>query len=501
MSGYLLRFKHKGIIGEFLFPANTDKAIVLLDGLPSTPYKKELIFSLGSLGYAVFYPKYKGTWESKGKLFDNSLVLETVELLDWIKNTKEFTELYGFTKIKNTLKSINVIGASFGGSLALECVQSQNIDNIIAMSPPINYKTFGKTTGEQDLSNLIKFLKRSYGKAYQFSNSGVDKFLSGELINPSSIIRKKYKGRRILIVQTMDDPVVKYNPVETFAKKNNIEFFLLKEGGHLSLTSISKPLLNNMVLWLQDQTLDKTLKLITDEIKENFGNRLISILIYGSNIHKMAYGNGNLTNDVDMVIIFDKSESEDLDILATIFKKYPCDIQLQLLYKKTDFPIDSNLYSINTHGPFFISRLKNAKAIYGPNPFENLKIKQNDLMSKDLLFKIQQYIYEMRNHILKDNTKIKDFFTKKLYWIIFDYLVAMNEIDVTRTNLESKEILSIKGVTKKEKNFLESTYCRKNTDHTSSNKEVCDICLSISYKLYCSLLNHLDARELQQWNG
>lgn len=496
MSEYILRFKHKGIIGEFLFPANTDKAIILLDGLPSTPYKKELIFSLGSLGYAVFYPRYKGTWESKGKLFAKSPMVEIVELLDWIKNTKEFTELYGFTKIKNTIKSISVIGASFGGSLALECVLSPNVDNIIAMSPPINYKTFGRTTGEQDLSNLIKFLKRSYGQAYQFSDNGVNKFLSGELINPSSINREKYKERHILIVQTMDDPVTKYNPVEAFAKQNGIELYLLKEGGHLSLTSISKPLLNKIVLWLQGKNLNETLKLITDEIKETFKDRLISILLYGSNTHRMVYGNGNLTNDVDMVIIFDKSESKDLDNLSAIFKEYPCDIQLQLLYKKTDFPIDSNLYSINTHGPFFISRLKNARAIYGPNPFEDLKVKQNNLMSRDLLFKIQQYIYEMRNHILKGNVKMKDFFTKKLYWVIFDYLTAMNKIDVTKTNLESKDILSIKGITKNEKNFLKLTYCSENIDHALSNKEICDTCLSISFKLYCSLLDHLRAKRL-----
>ena len=41
--------------------------IILLDGLPSNPLSKnQLMQKLAEYNYDVFFPRYEGTWESKG---------------------------------------------------------------------------------------------------------------------------------------------------------------------------------------------------------------------------------------------------------------------------------------------------------------------------------------------------------------------------------------------------------------------------------------------------
>src|SRR5947209_18180919 len=68
------RFKRE-IVAEFLPPVRARKrqrVIILCDGMPSVPRKQPLMQFLSAKGYWVFYPRYRGAWESGGQFLDRS---------------------------------------------------------------------------------------------------------------------------------------------------------------------------------------------------------------------------------------------------------------------------------------------------------------------------------------------------------------------------------------------------------------------------------------------
>ena len=77
------RFK-KEIVCEFLPPARAGKkqrVIVLCDGMPSIPRKQGLASFLAAKGYWVFYPRYRGAWESDGEFLKTSPHLDILDVI------------------------------------------------------------------------------------------------------------------------------------------------------------------------------------------------------------------------------------------------------------------------------------------------------------------------------------------------------------------------------------------------------------------------------------
>ena len=86
------------ILTEFLPPlrvgsgrAGRDKVIVLCDGMPSIPRKQELAEFLARKGYWVFYPRYRGSWESGGEFLERSPHLDILAVVDGLN--REIREL------------------------------------------------------------------------------------------------------------------------------------------------------------------------------------------------------------------------------------------------------------------------------------------------------------------------------------------------------------------------------------------------------------------------
>jgi hypothetical protein len=72
----------RDIVTEFLPPARTGKrqrAIILCDGMPSIPRKQPLAEFLSAKGYWVFYPRYRGAWESGGEFLARSPHLDILD--------------------------------------------------------------------------------------------------------------------------------------------------------------------------------------------------------------------------------------------------------------------------------------------------------------------------------------------------------------------------------------------------------------------------------------
>src|SRR3989344_7029796 len=80
---YALRTRFKnGIVAEFLSPKKkSDKVIILCSGMPSVPAKTDLMEFFAKKNYWVFYPRYRGTWESGGGFLKGLPHKEILEII------------------------------------------------------------------------------------------------------------------------------------------------------------------------------------------------------------------------------------------------------------------------------------------------------------------------------------------------------------------------------------------------------------------------------------
>src|SRR5271166_1146040 len=104
------RFK-RDIVTEFLPPArrgNRQRVIILCDGMPSIPRKQPLAEFLSAKGYWVFYPRYRGAWESGGRFLERSPHEDILDVIDGLQ--REFRELAFGRKFLVRADEIFVIG-------------------------------------------------------------------------------------------------------------------------------------------------------------------------------------------------------------------------------------------------------------------------------------------------------------------------------------------------------------------------------------------------------
>src|SRR5437868_3616320 len=112
----------RDIVTEFLPPARLGKrqrVIILCDGMPSIPRKQPLAEFLSAKGYWVFYPRYRGAWESGGEFLACSPHEDILDVIEGLQN--EFRELAFGRKFRVRAEEIFVIGGSFGGTAAILC--------------------------------------------------------------------------------------------------------------------------------------------------------------------------------------------------------------------------------------------------------------------------------------------------------------------------------------------------------------------------------------------
>ena len=71
---YLERTVFKGeIVTEFAVPeGGTDKIVIVGTGAPGYPKSKDFALSLLKRGFAVFIPRYRGSWESGGNFLEQT---------------------------------------------------------------------------------------------------------------------------------------------------------------------------------------------------------------------------------------------------------------------------------------------------------------------------------------------------------------------------------------------------------------------------------------------
>jgi dipeptidyl aminopeptidase/acylaminoacyl peptidase len=228
------RFK-KEIVCEFQPPARSgkkQKVIVLCDGMPSIPRKQGLAEFLAAKGYWVFYPRYRGAWESDGEFLKTSPHLDILDVIDELpKGVRDLT----FGK-KFSLKpdAIYVIGGSFGGAAAVLSTLDPRVKKAIANCPVVDWSMLSHSErAETSNPSYAAYMRAAWGRAYRLSDRNWQKLRSGTFYNPAYHV-KEIDPSKVMVIHAMDDPYVPYKSVARFATKTGIKLKSLRRGGHIS---------------------------------------------------------------------------------------------------------------------------------------------------------------------------------------------------------------------------------------------------------------------------
>jgi dipeptidyl aminopeptidase/acylaminoacyl peptidase len=232
------RFK-KEIVAEFLPPARPRKAqkvIILCDGMPGMPRKQALMEFLAAKGYWVFYPRYRGAWESGGKFLQKSPDQDILDIIDELP--KSVRELAFGKRFALKPDEIFVIGGSFGGAAAILASLDDRVKKVIANCPVVDWKILAKEERlETSNPNYAAYIREAFGNGYRLSNRNWRKLQGGKFYNPAYHV-KEINSAKVMMFHAKDDPYVPYRSVKAFADRTGVKLNSLAHGGHVSTEMI-----------------------------------------------------------------------------------------------------------------------------------------------------------------------------------------------------------------------------------------------------------------------
>jgi pimeloyl-ACP methyl ester carboxylesterase len=223
-----------GIVAEFLPPARARKeqnVIILCDGMPSIPRKQPLSEFLSRKGYWVFYPRYRGAWESEGVFLERSPhedILDVIEELPKGVKDSAFGQTFSLAPGK-----IFVIGGSFGGAAAILCSLDRRVTRVIANCPVVDWSVLSRSEKrETSNKNYAAYIRESFGNGYRLPDKNWEKLRSGRFYSPTNHVRD-IDPSKVMMFHAKDDPYVPWRSVERFARRTGAKLKLLERGGHL----------------------------------------------------------------------------------------------------------------------------------------------------------------------------------------------------------------------------------------------------------------------------
>lgn len=228
------RFK-KDIVAEFLPPGRPrkrHKVIVLCDGMPSIPRKQSLMEFLSGKGFWVFYPRYRGAWESGGQFLQRS---PHEDILDVIGSLSKPLREVTFRRVfRVQVDQVFVIGGSFGGAAAILCSVDARVKKVVANCPVVDWSILSHSEkAETSNPNYAAYIREAFGNAYRLTDRNWNKLRSGKFYNPSRHV-KEIDPAKVLMFHAHDDPYVPFASVKRFADRTGVKLKSFRRGGHLS---------------------------------------------------------------------------------------------------------------------------------------------------------------------------------------------------------------------------------------------------------------------------
>ena len=232
------RFKQE-IVAEFLPPARARKkqrVILLCDGMPSLPRKQPLVEFLARKGYWVFYPRWRGAWESGGQFLQLPPQQDLSDIMDELpQGVRELAFGHKFKLVPN---EIFLIGGSFGGAAAILSSLDPRVKKVIDNCPVVDWSILPQEHRmETSNPSYPAYIRKAFGNGYRLSEKNWNKLRSGVFFNPAHRIRDLTPSK-ILMFHAKDDPYVPLRSVRDFAGAAGIQLRVLARGGHLKTEHI-----------------------------------------------------------------------------------------------------------------------------------------------------------------------------------------------------------------------------------------------------------------------
>jgi dipeptidyl aminopeptidase/acylaminoacyl peptidase len=239
MQMFRTRFA-RDIVTEFLPPAQAlparsskrQRLIILCDGMPSIPRKQPLAEFLCSKGYWVFYPRYRGAWESGGRFLERSPHLDILDVISGL--SKQFRELGFGRRFRVAVDEVFVMGGSFGGTAAILASLDPRVQKVIANCPVVDWAILPREEKKETSNpNYAAYIRTAFGNGYRLSDRNWKKLRDGKFYNPASHARE-ISAAKVMMFHAQDDPYVPYRSVLKFSRDTGVRLKLLRRGGHLS---------------------------------------------------------------------------------------------------------------------------------------------------------------------------------------------------------------------------------------------------------------------------
>lgn len=223
----------RDIVCEFLPPARPRKrqrVIILCDGMPGIPRKGPLCGWLATKGYWVFYPRYRGSWESSGQFLARSPHEDVLDVVKALK--KPIREAAHGNTFKADPDEVFVIGGSFGGATAILCSLDDRVKRVVANCPVVDWSILHSALSvETSNPSYVAYIREAFGSSYRLSEKNWNKLYSGTFFNPIHHA-KEIDPSKIMMFHAKDDPSIPWQSVDKFAKKTGVKLKLLSRGGH-----------------------------------------------------------------------------------------------------------------------------------------------------------------------------------------------------------------------------------------------------------------------------
>lgn len=229
----------RDIVAEIALPeSQTGKVIILASGLPSIPSKRSVLEFLVGEGYAVVFPRYRGTWESDGYFLEQSPARDIREVIQTLEKEKRFWCIFSQSWIPLQVKNFFIIGSSFGGPAALTLSESPLVKKVAALSPVLDWQA---ESPDEPFDEMVRFTMEGFGMATRLrSPEDWQKLLKKDFYNLPTTLSPKAK-KKIFLIHCFDDTVVPIGPaIEAIEKKKILTYYFKPHGGHLGLSHITQ---------------------------------------------------------------------------------------------------------------------------------------------------------------------------------------------------------------------------------------------------------------------
>lgn len=200
--------------------------------MPSLPRKQSLAEFLAAKGYWVFYPRYRGAWESGGEFLERSPHEDVLDVIRELR--REVREATFGKRFRVGADEVFVIGGSFGGAAALLCSLDKQVRKVVANCPVVDWGIL-RSSEKAETSNpsYPAYIREAWGNGYRLSARNWEKLRDGKFFNPAFHARE-ISAEKVLMFHAEDDPYVPYRSVKKFADLTGARLRLFRRGGHLS---------------------------------------------------------------------------------------------------------------------------------------------------------------------------------------------------------------------------------------------------------------------------